>query len=241
MQIPPRFGLIEESEMRWHSLLDKLRELNDADDTGSYKFTFFGTHGHASMGRAAVHNVAESKYGTDAWDDYGAMLYGDGEIIWGPDPKLTTLGEAQGATAHSVWGQEGDASIPIPLQRLCGLWCSSAFCWLYSCPAKFTPFKDFREEHGAHTCDQRSTRTQIANAFPSIDIEPGLTEVDEAWTAKRETFEHVVGRARDGPGSDFWWRRVVVSVTAHNGSINAFSSVSGRETYALPTGGEFPL
>ncbi|KAJ7644855.1 histidine phosphatase superfamily [Roridomyces roridus] len=242
--VPPRFGLIDESETRWSSLLDKLRELNGADDTASYKLVFFGRHGQG------YHNVAESKYGTDAWDDYWAMLYGDGETTWGPDPELTTLGKAQAATAHAVWVQERAASTPIPLPET--QYCSPMTRALDTHMITFEGvttiralvLENCREEYGAHTCDQRKTRTQIAGAFPSVDIEPGLTEVDELWTAKRETFEHVVRRARavlDRIFGEVDGEALFVSVTAHGGIINAFLNVLGRERYPLPTGGVLPV
>jgi broad specificity phosphatase PhoE len=48
-----------------------------------------------------------------------------------------------------------------------------------------------------HRCDQRSTRSYIADTFPQFDIEDGFTEKDELWRADScETAAHIAGRAQ---------------------------------------------
>ncbi|KAG5645137.1 hypothetical protein DXG03_006854 [Asterophora parasitica] len=62
--IPPRFGLLDDSADRWDKFFAHLAGLDEsADRYTSYKVFFLGRHGQG------VHNVAEAKYGTKAWDE----------------------------------------------------------------------------------------------------------------------------------------------------------------------------
>ena len=48
-----------------------------------------------------------------------------------------------------------------------------------------------------HTCDNRKTRTYIANSYPCFVIEDGFTESDELWSPTvSESEEQVADRAR---------------------------------------------
>lgn len=50
--------------------------------------------------------------------------------------------------------------------------------------------EDLRETIGVHTCDERSTKSQIHSKHPLLPFEPGFTESDELWTSTyRETPE----------------------------------------------------
>ncbi|KAL1706571.1 histidine phosphatase superfamily [Schizophyllum commune] len=242
--VPPRFGLKDDSGDRWRKLLSHIHHLNaTAEDGALYKLFILGRHGQG------YHNLAESKYGTNAWDDYWAKLNGDDEITWGPDPELTSLGKDQARDVNAMWTQEIQAGMPLP-------------DFLYSSP--FTraldtlriTFGDFlgqtprplvlencREVSGVHTCDKRRTRSYIASAFPEVDIEEGFTEGDAYYQDDiREPPESVVARARAVLGRIFEDReREFISITAHGGWINAFLTAVGRERFALPTGGVLPL
>ncbi|KAL1683075.1 histidine phosphatase superfamily, partial [Schizophyllum commune] len=205
----------------WRKLLSHIHHLNaTAEDGALYKLFILGRHGQG------YHNLAESKYGTKAWDDYWAKLNGDDAITWGPDPELTPLGKDQARDVNAMWKQEIQGGMPLP-------------DFLYSSP--FTraldtlriTFGDFlgqtpkplvlevrrssrrndlalplefilitfqqncREVSGVHTCDKRRTRSYIAAAFPEVDIEEGFTEEDEYYEDDvREPPESVVARAR---------------------------------------------
>ncbi|KAI5888873.1 phosphoglycerate mutase-like protein [Schizophyllum commune H4-8] len=242
--VPPRFGLKDDSSDRWRKLLSHVHYLNaTAEDGALYKLFILGRHGQG------YHNLAESKYGTKAWDDYWAKLNGDDEITWGPDPELTPLGKNQARDVNAMWKQEIQTGMPLPY-------------FLYSSP--FTralhtlriTFGDFlcqtprplvlencREVSGVHTCDKRRTRSYIASAFPEVDIEDGFTEEDEYYDDDvREPPESVVARARAVLVRIFEDReREFISITAHGGWINAFLTAVGRAHFALPTGGVLPL
>jgi hypothetical protein len=54
-----------------------------------------------------------------------------------------------------------------------------------------------REENGVHTCDKRSSRSDIQAYKPHFSIEAGLTEEDLLWHPTiRETKPEVAERAR---------------------------------------------
>ncbi|KAF8970801.1 hypothetical protein BDZ97DRAFT_1404709 [Flammula alnicola] len=60
----PLFGLKNASVDRWEKLFEHIRALNDESLKGtSYKFLLPSRHGQG------YHNVAEAKYGTQAWDE----------------------------------------------------------------------------------------------------------------------------------------------------------------------------
>ncbi|KAL1690912.1 histidine phosphatase superfamily [Schizophyllum commune] len=240
--VPPRFGLKDDSSDRWRKLLSHIHHLNaTAEDGALYKLFILGRHGQG------YHNLAESKYGTKAWDDYWAKLNGDDEITWGPDPELTPLGKDQARDVNAMWKQEIQGGMPLP-------------DFLYSSPFTraldtlritlgdflgLTPrplvLENCREVSGVHTCDKRRTRSYIASAFPEVDIEEGFTEEDEYYEDDvREPPESVVARARAVLVRIFEDReREFISITAHGGWINAFLTAVGRERFALPTGGEW--
>ncbi|KAF7313103.1 hypothetical protein MKEN_00996200 [Mycena kentingensis (nom. inval.)] len=234
-QVPPRFGLLDASEDRWPKFLASLAHLNETATDGSmYKLFFLGRHGQG------YHNLAANKYGKTLWDAHWTKLQGDGEIIWGPDPELTPLGEEQARYAHAVWKTELAAGAPLPQRAYCSPLTRalethqiiySGLGFLVSTPLVM---EDLRECYGEHTCDKRRTRSEIARAFPEILIEDGFTEEDELWTEKREQehswrrraesfMERVFREARDAQ---------VIAITAHRGTVHGLVHVAGREDYA---------
>lgn len=57
------FGLLDKTEDRWKRLTARIHELNgDSDDLTAYKLIYLARHGEG------YHNVAEAKYGKEAWD-----------------------------------------------------------------------------------------------------------------------------------------------------------------------------
>lgn len=57
--------------------------------------------------------------------------------------------------------------------------------------------KNCREIYGLNSCDKRSSLSRIRSTFPAFAVEDGFTEVDELHDPNaRETYEHVVERAR---------------------------------------------
>jgi len=247
--IPPRFGLIDDSPDRWSKFQARMTALNNAAAEGNaYKVFFLGRHGQG------YHNVAEEKYGTQAWDEYYSKLYGDSEITWGPDPLLTPLGITQAETARSAWLAEIPYGIPLPgrcyaspLHRALSTWeITFGQDGVFDEPdKKVIILENLREEHGVHTCDMRDPLSVIQRSFPPpvYTFEPGFTEEDLIWRAdERETKAHVKARAAAVLDSIFEEAPdVYISVTAHGGIINGLLAAMGRPPYSLPTGGVLPL
>ncbi|KAF8998679.1 histidine phosphatase superfamily [Cyathus striatus] len=247
--VPARFGLIDETPERWANFRSRLSALNEAAPSGiSYKAFIFARHGQG------FHNVAEAKYGTLAWDEYWSKLNGDGDLVWGPDPKLTEVGEGQAALIRQGWETELAFDIPLPDK----LYCSPFSRALKTCEIQFegiipfrsdsqrtvTVLENCREENGVHTCDRRSSRSYITETFPHFRIEDGLTEEDELWHPDiRETKSQIAERAKNVLDSIFDTEASAqfISITGHGGIINGFLTAVGRKVYTLPTGGVLPI
>ncbi|KAJ7328507.1 histidine phosphatase superfamily [Mycena albidolilacea] len=242
-KVPPRFGLLDPSDERWSKLSTKLSGLNTSGGANtSYKLFFFGRHGQG------YHNLGREKYGNQAWDDYWSKLDGDGALYWGPDAELTAIGKDQAAAVNKRWKEELAAMIPLPDK----LYCSPMRRAIQTNIITFEGVssrrpvivENCREEYGVHRCDQRSTRSYIADTFPQFDIEDGFTEKDELWQADScETAAHIAGRAQSVLERIFLEDKdaVFVSITAHAFIINNFLHTLGRPRYVLPVGGVLPI
>ncbi|QRW11551.1 histidine phosphatase family containing protein [Ceratobasidium sp. AG-Ba] len=252
---PPAFGLKQTSSPTyWSDFKSSIAKLQSEAPKGvRYGVCWFGRHGQG------WHNVAESLYGTKAWDEHWSLLNGDGKIVWGPDPELTDLGREQARAAHKGWVDELAKDDPVPLPtRLFSSPLSRAASTcditfrrvLYGIEGKSDIVKplvleNLREDIGEHTCDKRATKTEIQKAFPDFAIEPGFTEQDELWSERRETHEQITTRLRSVldrifaellPANETYF-----SITAHGGAIGAALGVLGHKPYALPTGGVIPV
>ncbi|EPS94748.1 hypothetical protein FOMPIDRAFT_1169401 [Fomitopsis schrenkii] len=250
--LPPRFGLLDESEDHWSKFDSKVANLNETAPSGvHYKVFFLGRHGQG------WHNVAEAKYGTQAgiaWDDYYSKLNGDDEMTWGPDPVLTALGAQQAETARTAWIKEIMKGMPTPQRYYASPLHRALSTWQITFGSDETfpedtrtvmVFEDLREEHGVHTCDMRNSRTLIQRNFPlrMLVVEPGFTEEDIVWQSDvRESKEHVRTRAQSVLDRIFdEIESTYISITAHGGIINGLLAAAGRQPYSLPTGGVLPL
>ncbi|KAG2115793.1 histidine phosphatase superfamily [Suillus discolor] len=230
--LPARFGLIDPSDDRWKTFKQEIDQLNTSSPVGTqYKVFFVGRHGEG------FHNVAEAKYGT--------QKNGDGNLIWGPDPELTMLGQEQAKAAHNAWKQERKFDIPLPGK----LYCSPLTRAIHTNKITFDSIipksqrtmiiENLRETYGVHTCDRRRTRTYIEQTFPDFDIEEELVEEDELWDSQvRETHDEIDVRMRgvldmifDNDQEQF------ISFTAHGGIVSAVLRVVNHKQYILPTGG----
>ncbi|KAI8978794.1 phosphoglycerate mutase-like protein [Trametes punicea] len=247
--LPERFGLLQDTPDRWETFRRRIEGLNAAAPPHvRYKVLFLVRHGQGH------HNVAEAKYGTEAWDEYWSKLFGDGEIIWGPDPELTPIGIAQAEAARHLWETERKHGMPLPEKQYASPLHRALRTWheifvkgelLSQEERHVTILENLREEYGEHTCDLRSPRTIIARNFPppTYEFEDGFSEEDPVWKPdERESREHVKERAqavldrifsRDGG--------TYICITAHSGIINGFMAAMGRPRYPLPTGGILPL
>ncbi|MCJ1338970.1 hypothetical protein MMC09_004259 [Bachmanniomyces sp. S44760] len=211
-----------------------------------YKVLFLGRHGEG------FHNVAERKYGTEAWDTYWSKLDGDGTLTWA-DAHLTETGIKQAHIAGHFWAEEiKEEKIPLPegyyaspLDR-CLTTATITFQGLDS-PAEyeFRPVVKelLREVNGVHTCDQRSPKSEIQRRHPKARFESSFTEKDELWQPdERETDAKVDERLKrllddvfENDHASF------VSFTSHSGAIASILRVLGHRKFPLVTGAVMPV
>jgi len=85
-----------------------------------------------------------------------------------------------------LWKQEMNFSIPLP-ERLFSSPLSRA---THTLQVTFLDIltdvpplivENLRETTGLHTCDKRSEKSKIHQAFPSFSFEDGFSEEDELW------------------------------------------------------------
>ncbi|KAK4541504.1 hypothetical protein LTR36_007950 [Oleoguttula mirabilis] len=211
-----------------------------------YKVIYMGRHGEG------YHNVAEAFYGTKAWDDYWSKLDGNGTAFWS-DAHLTAIGKEQALEAHTFFGEQlAWAKMPAPERY----YVSPLFRCLQTANLTFSglklpaerPFAPvvkemMREVMGEHTCDRRSSRTVIRDAFPDWRIEPGFVEEDELWRADhRETYtEHDVRSQALLDELFAHDQSTFVSFTAHSGTIASMLRVTHHREFKLPTGALIPV
>jgi len=244
--IPPRFGLIDDSPERWTKFQNELDQFNaQATEGTKYKVLFIGRHGQG------YHNLGSALYGKEAWDNYWRRLNGDGNIIWGPDPKLTELGISQAKVAHVAWESELLYGIPLPslysspLSRAASTLEITFDDILIPATPDARPLivENLREIMGVSTCDKRETKTYIAQVYPGFDFEEGFAEEDVLWDPNvRETDPEIAVRARAAMDSIFTTDpSTSISITCHNRfSINLLSVLGHRE-YMLVTGAVVPV
>ncbi|EIM92820.1 phosphoglycerate mutase-like protein [Stereum hirsutum FP-91666 SS1] len=226
----------------WSDLHSKVSELNTtAGNETSYKVLILGRHGQG------YHNVGEAKHGNTY--RHWALLNGDDQITWGPDPILTPLGEEQARTAHAAWKTELANGLTLPQKFYCSPMARALRTHtitfdgiLPASDRKTIILEDAREEYGEHTCDKRRSRAAIAADFPDFVFENGFADEDVLWTKERETKESAERRARNVLDRifDADTDATYVSITAHGGIINAILRVVGRGNFGMTTGGKHP-
>ncbi|GJN67811.1 hypothetical protein PLICBS_001853 [Purpureocillium lilacinum] len=231
---------------RW---VDYLNSNCRNDGRTRYKVLVMGRHGQG------WHNVAETYYGTPAWNCYWAELDGNGTATWA-DPLLTPQGAAEASRANAYFASRlRDHGMPAfdsyyssPLKR-CIQTADGTFSSLHLPAGK--PFRPtikelFREGISIHTCDRRSTRREIRAFAPaSFRFEEGFTEEDELWQgaqSKGETEAHEQARSKTVlddvfAHDDGTW----LSVTSHSGEIRSLLAVLGHREFGLGTGQIIPV
>jgi len=234
---------------QWKRFAKYVRLLNkQASQHVKYKVIFMGRHGQG------WHNVAESKYGTEAWDCHWSLLDGGDGITWA-DANLTDLGEQQARDANQLWGtllagEQGGIPPPesyyvSPLVRAIQ---TAAITFDHLDLPDNLPFKPvvkelLRETIGEHTCDRRSATTVIRDAYPFLTFEDGFADTDLLWKADlREPNSarklRLTELLDDVFASD---ENVFVSFTAHSGAISSLLEVVEHRTFSLETGGVIPV
>lgn len=175
---------------------------------------------------------------------YWAKVPGDGNVTWA-DAELTANGEQQARTiaeASSYLGGDIITSVLSSPLRRCLRTVQLAFP---SEAADKRPMikEKLRERLGVHTCDQRSSRTWIAEHYPLFDIESGFSVDDVLWTSdRRETFEEHVARSTEllddifeGDYGDY------VVLAAHSGTIMSLFAATGWRKVPVAAGAVYPL
>ncbi|KAL1966492.1 hypothetical protein VTN77DRAFT_4414 [Rasamsonia byssochlamydoides] len=237
---------------QWERFYRQVVYLNEISPANvEYKVLFMGRHGEG------WHNAAEDYYGTPAWNCYWAELDGNGTASWS-DARLTDNGIAQAQTAHNFWQKEIDEQ---RIHTPDSYFVSPLFCTLQTAQitfsglrlpagaAKFVPLivEKLRENISIHTCDRRSNRTVIHDAFPDWPIEPGFTECDELWngvTGETDSSEAVrslevldqIFAKEEGKDNGLF-----ISITSHSGEIGSILSVLGHQPFSLNTGAVIPV
>lgn len=232
-----------------------IKQLNrKADKYTTYKVIYIARHGQG------YHNVAESLYGTPAWNCYWSLLGTDGNITWGPDPLLTPLGEEQAKANNVGWKRELKAGVPLPQQLYSSPMRRSAstleITWrdiLLNKKVKPIIKEAYREVIGLHTCDERSNKSVLTHTYrehhvsqlipAGWDFEPTFNEHDLLWDPiYQETAPQQTLRLRLAINELFATDpRTFISITAHSGVIAAFFRAIGHRQFSVQTGGMVPV
>ncbi|KAI1933309.1 putative phosphoglycerate mutase pmu1 [Ophidiomyces ophidiicola] len=236
----------DRQKSQWDRFTHKLHAINQtAPANVKYTLLFLGRHGQG------YHNVAESYYGTAAWDCYWSMLDGNGSITW-TDAHLTDQGILDAQIASQAWATQIEGGIPVPESY----YTSPLYRCLQTANITFgtlslpqhNPFiptvkELLRETIGIHTCDRRSSREYISNSYPSYSIEPGFAQSDPLWVSKlRESLSATKDRLRTLLDDVFTHdQNTFLSMTAHGGAITAILEVVGHRKFPLVTGAVIPV
>ncbi|RJE18495.1 hypothetical protein PHISCL_09171 [Aspergillus sclerotialis] len=236
----------DNQKTQWERLGHKVETLNrESPPEVSYKLLYLGRHGEG------YHNVAERRYGTDAWDCYWSLLDGDENGNW-VDCRLTDIGIGQAEKAHKAWLKQIEARIPFPqsyyVSPLNRCLATAAVTFRGTKMPGTEPFRPLvkellRETTGLHTCDMRSTKSEIIKEYPEYRIEPGFSEEDPLWDPKtRESNSGRTARFYEFLSDVFAHdENVFMSFTAHSGAITSILEVVGHREFALATGGVIPV
>ncbi|KAI9625376.1 hypothetical protein KEM48_010948 [Puccinia striiformis f. sp. tritici PST-130] len=254
------FGLINNrSPDRWIKFKEQINHLlkNSPSDL-RYKVFFIARHGQG------FHNLAESKYGTTLWDCYWSEKNTDGELIWGPDARLSEQGKREARLASKAWKIQLDNDLPFPqlfilsplsraieTMRITGVWNHVSNNRTYH-PRKIDQIpkiivtENWRENIGLHTCDKRRSKSDIRVDYPFVEFEDRFTENDTLWTKDlQETDKQLdvrikgaLSRVFEDPTSS---NLTYVSITAHSGVISSVLRVIGHRHWPTETGGMIPL
>ncbi|PPJ57235.1 hypothetical protein CBER1_02848 [Cercospora berteroae] len=233
---------------QWQKFEREVNALNAAADTNTaYKVIFMGRHGEG------FHNLAESTFGTPAWNCYWAQLTGNGSLYW-EDAELTEVGILQAEIANNYWKDRiAVEKIPrpqsyytSPLKR-CLATANTTFGSGLDLPVYY-PFQPvvkelLREGISIHTCDHRGNATYITETYPDFVLEDEFNEYDELWngvTAESDSaHEKRMLTLLDDvfTNDDHTW----ISFTSHSGTITTILDVIGHQRFRLATGGVIPV
>lgn len=234
------FGAREE----WANTIQKVHQLNmEAPENVTYKLLFMARHGQG------FHNVAYARHAKE-WD-YWKVRCTDGDITWGPDARLTSVGILQASHNNESWKVQLDSGCPLPsrfyvspcnrsLSTLVGTWQDIDI-------PKPKVLENLRETIGLHPCNKRSSKEEIALQFPIVEFEDGFPEEDvrhalyppgqrellhEQFLRVNSALQQIFLDAPEDP---------IISVTSHAGTIRSAIVVTGHRRFTIPTGGMIPM
>jgi len=100
-----------------------------------------------------------------------------------------------------------------------------------------------RETIGVHTCDKRSSKSDILTSYPYVNFERGFAENDPFWEPQlREPPKATEARLSELLDDIFQnEKRTWLSLTSHSGAIAAILAVLHHRPFQLPTGGAIPV
>lgn len=222
------FGL--EKNRSWKALTNEVRTLNgkSSETKEHYKLIYAARHGEGD------HNVAEAKYGTQAWDAHWSLLTGDEEgNVWGPDPELTVVGKGQAREAAARWRtallRPSDPP-PMPTKFFSSPLLRSAqtlqlsfdgIAWpdstdimtaqtaqmVAATKERPTILECLRENFSdRHTCDQRSSRTTIEKRWKPLGwhVDADMDDEDTLFASSYVETEHAMTQRLSDALSVVW-------------------------------------
>ncbi|KAE8231688.1 hypothetical protein CF326_g3291 [Tilletia indica] len=259
--VAPNFGLKEGTS--WGDVVKEVKRLNEGGKGEVYKLVYVGRHGQG------FHNLAEAKYGTEAWDSKWSFLNGNGEIVWGPDPLLTSLGEQQADDVNEEWrlrlhnpNASTDEIPPLPTRLFSSPFSRAletarrTYKGVVPSGSQQLILEGLRETIGGHTCDMRSPKSIIAKRYPEPDFvfEPEFAEPDMLFNPLiRETDEELVERLQEtlsrifapstGKDGDVASSdgAEVIAITCHSGVMQALFRLTGHRFFTPKTGALVPM
>ncbi|RLN51993.1 hypothetical protein BBJ28_00016593 [Nothophytophthora sp. Chile5] len=198
------------------------------------KLLLFLRHGQG------IHNAAESKYGTKAWNNYYRKLpkY--------TDAPLTATGMEQAANASVRLDAELENGLNIqevvvsPLERTLN---TSMIAYRHHEEIPKRSIEWPRETFGICTCDLRGTISYKAVQYPSIAFGDFWSDSDPWWTVdQRESELHIDNRARTFLNHVFYDHESShIGVVSHGGLTSSAMRVIGHRTYDITTGEILPF
>ncbi|KAL9054491.1 MAG: hypothetical protein Q9162_004137 [Coniocarpon cinnabarinum] len=269
----------EESKTQWQKFMNEVQRLQKGDPDAEYKVLFLARHGEGVHNeRETLANkqdaddeekgIREKEAKTSTWNINWAFRTGDGQHTW-EDARLTHEGVKQAKEVRAIWKRlMHDQKMILPhsfyvsplwrcLQTCEITWEEMHSYWRWEehllpgrVPIKPMIKERLREGLSAHTCNHRSTKTEIMKGFPHFAIEDGFSEEDEMWNEGKKKHPDDFQKFKETEGEqdvrsqalldeifDDHKAGTYVSMTSHGGEINSIRRVIKHPEFHLETGG----
>ncbi|KAL2914604.1 putative phosphoglycerate mutase pmu1 [Polyrhizophydium stewartii] len=238
--IGPSLGLLDNSTTRWATFQKRFQDLQCSDPNSVYKLMYVMRHGEG------YHNVAESTYGTPAWNGFYSKI----ELY--SDPEITSVGVQQTYATSQAVMNEYVAGMPLPevlvsspltraLQTSTNVWDKLVISG--GPRIKAYAVEGFRETISDHTCDRRRSITALKKEFPQFDFSKLISEEDTLWVRGHEEAEaDRDARVRKALSDLFATESAnTVAFVAHGGAITSLFKVIKHITWKLSPGSFVPV